>query len=328
MKALPTVSVVIPTFNRKDFLVDALDSLAQQTYPFEKFEIIIIDDGSLDDTRQVEGKHFPFTLHYFWQSNQGDAAARNLGAQESEADILVFIDDDILVERTYLDQLIGTQIQSQNCIVVGRCHLLPENATPLARNGEPSPADYQTSALTELNFRDVFSNNMAIWRDAYLRIGMMRSLGFSGSDMWCDLEFSYRAYRQGFKFIRNNLAQCWHRDHSISELEVHTRRMKTASYRAVLLFQEFPELLSYVPMFSDKTPIAWGKDPIQLISRKLVRVLTSSRLVLWSLEQIVTAFQKRGQASVHLLPLYRWIIGGYIFQGYREGLRDFGPVNA
>ena len=97
---LPTVSVVIPTYNRKDMLREALNSLAQQTYPTDRFEIIVVDDGSTDGTDQIAAVAFPFTLRYFWQTNQGDATARNLGARQSQADILVFLDDDILVEPT------------------------------------------------------------------------------------------------------------------------------------------------------------------------------------------------------------------------------------
>ena len=315
MKSLPTVSVIIPTFNRKNFLFDILESLAKQTLPSDFFEVIVIDDGSIDGTGEIVEKTFPFKMRYFWQSNQGDAAARNRGAQESEADILVFLDDDILVEPDYLVNLLDTQDISQNKIVVGRCDIWPEIETSLSQDVDSPSVSDQTSRIIELTFREVFSNNMSIERIAYFKIGLMQGLGFPGSDMWCDLEFSFRAYRQGFKFLRNNSAQCWHRDFSISNLEVHKKRMKTASYRAVILFQEFPELLTYVPMFSDKTPIDWGKDPIRLVSRKLVRFLTSSRLALWSMEQIVNAFQKRDRASALLLPLCRWIIGGYIFQG-------------
>ena len=78
---LPTVSVVIPTYNRKGMLRETLNSLAQQTYPTDRFEIIVVDDGSTDGTDQIAVGAFPFTLRYFWQTNQGDATARNLGSR-------------------------------------------------------------------------------------------------------------------------------------------------------------------------------------------------------------------------------------------------------
>ena len=326
MDSILTISVVIPTYNRKNLLSDALKSLAQQTYPSDFLEVIVVDDGSSDGTREIETEAFPFTLRYFWQSNQGDAAARNFGALQSKADILVFLDDDIVVEPNYLTYLVHANDTRQNKIVVGTWNFWPDEATPLSRAIHPSLALDPAHLITKLPFRDVYCNNMSIWREAYFKIGMMKGLNFPGSSMWCDLDFSYRAYRKGFEFLRSNKAICWHRDHFIRNLSDYKKRMRTASYRAVVLFKKYPELLSYVPMYYDKTPIDWSKDPPRLITRKLSRSMISSRLALWSMEQIANALEKRNPTSTILPPLYRRIIGGYIFQGYREGLRDFGQV--
>ena len=75
-------------------------------------------------------------------------------------------------------------------------------------------------------------------------------------------------------------------------------------------------------MFHDKTPIAWGQDSPRLIVRKLARHVASSRPALWGLERIVRVLEQRYPSPSLLRPLYRWVIGGYIFQGYREGLKD------
>jgi glycosyltransferase involved in cell wall biosynthesis len=309
-------------------LRDTLNSLARQIYPRDCYEVIVVDDGSTDGTDEVVKEEYPFTLRYFWQSNQGDAAARNLGAQQSKADILVFVDDDILVEPGYLAHLIHAHDTRGNKIVVGTWNFWPADVTPLSRAIYPSLDLDHSNSITNLPFRDVYSNNMSIWRDDFFKIGMMKGLFFSGSSMWCDLEFSYRAYRQGFEFLRSNKAICWHRDYAVRFLSDYKKRMETASYRAVVLFQLYPELLSELPMFYDKTPIDWRKDPSSLIIRKLSRSITSSRLALWSMEQIVNVLEKSNPESTVLPSLYRGIIGGYIFHGYREGLRKFEPTGA
>ena len=321
-----TVSVIIPTYNRKALLRETLNSLAQQTYPSDHFEVIIVDDGSTDGTAAIIAETFPFILRYFWQSNQGDAAARNLGARQSQADILVFLDDDILVDVSYLTDLIQAYDMGQNNIVIGTCNLLLAETTPFSQSLHASPALDHIHTVTEVAFSDVYSNNMALRREAYFKIGMMQGLDFPGSSMWCDLDFNYRAYKQGFEFCRSTKAICWHRDYTVSKLDTYKKRVRTAAYRAVVLFQKYPELLAHVPMFYDKTPIICGQDPSGLIARKLARAIASSRPALWSMEQIVHILEKRYPASTLLQSLYRYIIGGYVFQGYREGLREFKPA--
>jgi len=323
----PTVSVIIPTYNRKHLLRETLNSIAQQTQPNDNFEVIVVDDGSTDGTAAIVAETFPFVLRYFWQSNQGDAAARNLGAQQSQADILVFLDDDILLEAGYLTHLTRAHDIYENKIVIGTCKLWLSEPTPFSESFHSSPALGHKHSVMEVPFRDVYSNNMSLRREAYFKIGMMRGLDFPGSNMWCDLDFNYRAYRQGFEFCQSTKAICWHRDYTVSGLDTYKKRVRTASYRAVVLFQRYPELLAHVPMFYDKTPITWGQDSPRLVARKLARAVASSRLALWSMERIVHALEKRYPAFILLPSLYRYIVGGYVFQGYREGLSEFGQIN-
>ncbi len=326
MNSLPTVSVIIPTYNRKAWLVETLQSLAQQTWPADSFEVIVVDDGSKDGTEEIAEATFPFTLQYIWQTNQGDAEARNTGARHSQADILVFLDDDVLVEPDYLSYLIPEHIASKNRIIVGTEFLWLEDTNPLAQSSPRLEVPESELPLVELPFVDVCSNNMSIRREAYFAIGMMPSLDFPGSSIWCDVDLSYRAYQQGFQFLRSTKAICWHRDYVAKNLENSKRRMREAAYRAVVLFQKYPDLVPYLPMFYDKTPIMWGKDPLGLVLRKLARHTMSSQPALWSMEKLVAILEKRNPSSNFLHSLYIWIVGGYIYRGYREGLREFGLV--
>jgi glycosyltransferase involved in cell wall biosynthesis len=320
------VSVIIPTYNRKDSVLDTLDSLSRQTLPPDCYEVIVVDDGSTDKTAEIGKKDFPFTLRYYWQSNQGDAAARNSGAQRSQADILVFLDDDILVEPDYLSFLIHEHESSPNRIVVGTEYLWLEDTNPLTYEARAPKAPEPNHTTVELPFADTCSNNMSVRRDAYHSVGMMEGLGFPGSDIWCDVDFAYRAYQRGFEFLRSTRAICYHRDYVAQNLENNKRRAERAAYQAIVLFQKYPDLLAYIPMYRDKTPIAWHKDPPRLIARKLVRHVASSRPVLASMEQLVSILERSYPLSALLRPLHRWINGGYMFRGYRAGLREFGPI--
>lgn len=87
----PTVSVVIPTYNRARFLGAAVQSIRAQTYPCA--EIVIVDDGSTDDTAQVVAT-LGHGIHFVKQANAGPAAARNRGILEARGDLVAFLDTD------------------------------------------------------------------------------------------------------------------------------------------------------------------------------------------------------------------------------------------
>jgi glycosyltransferase involved in cell wall biosynthesis len=325
MDLVPTVSVIIPTYNRNDWLSQTLESLARQVWATRQFEVIVVDDGSTDGTKSIASMDFPFPLRYVWQTNQGDAAARNTGVLQSQSDVLVFIDDDILLAPDYLRHLVCEHEQSDHRIVVGTEYLwLEDKNPPPETTAATMPSNTNGNGeLEEIPFTDVCSNNMSIRRQAYLSIGMMSGLGFSGSSIWCDVDFTYRAYRQGFSFYRSPKAVCWHRDYVAQSLDNRSKRVREVAYRAALLFQKYPDLLPYLAMFADKTPIAWEQDPPRLIVRKLARHLASSRPALSGMEQLAGFLEKSRLSPVLLESLSRWIVGGHLFRGYREGLTKF-----
>lgn len=91
---MPKVSVVIPTYNRAHVLLETLQSVFAQT--FQDFEIWIIDDGSVDNTREVVARFSEGRVHYVWQKNKGESAARNYGIQASNGELVAFLDSDDL----------------------------------------------------------------------------------------------------------------------------------------------------------------------------------------------------------------------------------------
>ena len=88
--AAPLVSVVIPCFNHGRFLPKSIESIQQQAYPAT--EIIVVDDGSTDNTREVT-QSYP-QVRYVYQKNQGLSAARNTGIAHSKGEFLIFLDAD------------------------------------------------------------------------------------------------------------------------------------------------------------------------------------------------------------------------------------------
>lgn len=98
----PTVSVIIPTYNRVDCISKTIDSVLAQTY--KNYEIIVADDGSTDNTKQVLEPYFgDKRIRYIYQENSGCAAARNAGIRASCGEWIAFLDSDDRWMPEYLE---------------------------------------------------------------------------------------------------------------------------------------------------------------------------------------------------------------------------------
>lgn len=89
------VSIIIPTYNGLPWLIDAIESSINQSY--KNFEIILIDDGSTDSTRQIVKDRYGDKIEYYFQVNQGLSSARNFGLEKANGDYIQFLDSDDLI---------------------------------------------------------------------------------------------------------------------------------------------------------------------------------------------------------------------------------------
>lgn len=321
---LPFVTVIIPTYNRRDSLLRTLDSLARQTYPAERFEVIVVDDGGSDGTEAIVHRTFPFALRYVRQENQGAAVARNRGASEARGDILIFLDDDITVTPEFISAFQAELSSSTPTVAVGA---LRPPAWPDRRVFRDLYAQVTATGLQpDIGFADCLSGIFAVKRDDFKRIGAMQDVAGDGRTAWGDVDFGYRAYRLGYRFRRAVGAIGYHDDRAIQDLTTYCRVQEKASQQAVLLFRKFPDLQAHIPMFRDKGPIAWRHDQPALILRKLARQIASSPPAMWAMERSVPLLERYAPNSKLLALFYRWIISGYIYRGYRDGLRDLASA--
>jgi glycosyltransferase involved in cell wall biosynthesis len=112
----PKVSVIIPVYNGEACISIPLNSLLKQTYP--DFEVVIIDDGSTDSTKDVVEKYTSMDnrFKYYYQTNQGVSAARNKGMELSRGEFITFLDSDDFHEETFLDKMVD-KIQRESADV-------------------------------------------------------------------------------------------------------------------------------------------------------------------------------------------------------------------
>jgi len=101
---IPDISVIIPTYNRDEFVTKAVDSVLSQSYT--SYELIVVDDGSTDNTREVL-KPYMDRISYIYQENAGVSAARNAGIMAASGRWIAFLDSD----DTWMPDKLARQIQ-------------------------------------------------------------------------------------------------------------------------------------------------------------------------------------------------------------------------
>jgi len=107
------ISVIIPTFNRKDFVCEALDSVMSQEGGAE-FETVVVDDASTDGTRERISEVYPHVRYERFEKNRGVSAARNRGIELARGEIIAFLDSDDVWMPEHLKILANTYQAKKN----------------------------------------------------------------------------------------------------------------------------------------------------------------------------------------------------------------------
>jgi len=332
-------SVIIPTHNRKENLQKILGSLSTQTASPTNFEVIVVDDGSMDGSPRVADMWFPFHLYYLRQANQGSAAARNAGAEHASGELLIFLDDDMLVESGFVSGLLEAHEKYPDIVGMGSLRPYVSDRKNIFTRVYPLEEQLykqrvfpveEVTPLAEsefVSFMECVSNNLSVRKDDFFSIGGMQDVAGDGPTWWGDVDFGYRAYLKGLRFHRSGLAFCTHCDQSVSDLATATARQYKSAVLAVALFNKFPALQDQLPMFQDMLPIDPKIDPFKRVVRKVLRKFVSTWVSLRILTGIARFLERWYPSPALLRPLYRWILGGFLYQGYQAGLKKYGPAD-
>ena len=190
----PLASVIIPTFNRADLLGETLDRLAAIRPALSRWDVVVADNNSTDDTRGVVERrqpHFPVPLRYLFEPRQGRSWALNAAIGSTDAPALVFTDDDVLVGDDWLDAATEPLLASRAIAYTGgpvlpiweapRPAWLPVDRSDLW--GTIAILDYgQEPFVFEERQRVPLGANMAVHRSLFDRIGLFNpTLGRVGS---------------------------------------------------------------------------------------------------------------------------------------------------
>jgi glycosyltransferase involved in cell wall biosynthesis len=156
------ISVLIPAFNAENYIGEAIESVLRQTY--KDFEVIVVDDGSSDETRQmIEG--FSGRVQYHYQENSGAGTARNCGVSLSCGNFLAFLDaDDIWAENKLELQMREFQMDSSLEAVFGMMRQVFQKDWQKKTCESDFSADELIKGYTQ--------GTMLVKRESFVRVGM------------------------------------------------------------------------------------------------------------------------------------------------------------
>ena len=147
INSAPAVSVCIPTYNRRDYLKETLQSVFAQTY--KDYEVVIVDDGSTDGTEEIKrGNGYP--VRYYWVDHIGQYAARNKLIELAQGEYITFVDSDDLLFPDTIERLIkAIKEHGPNVIAYGAHVGVDEKGRYVKRKQRPLPSGNITAELFE-----------------------------------------------------------------------------------------------------------------------------------------------------------------------------------
>ena len=190
------LSIVIPTHQRPHRLGTCIASLVAQESLSGGLELIVVVDGPDSATEQMLGSlTLPFPLRVIVQDHSGQAAARNRGAEEARGRYLLFLDDDVVVEKRLVAAHLDALRSSDHLVASGGSKVLPSGAPRWARSRQTVWRNHydRLAAGRQPRFSDTYGGNLSLGRDDFLEVrGFATDLPVEH-----DVELGYRLTRAG-----------------------------------------------------------------------------------------------------------------------------------
>jgi len=208
------ISVVIPTCGRQEMLKDCLNSLFAQDYPKSNIEIIVIDDrndpGTENLINDLKVRH-PW-LEYFGQDRKGPAVARNLGAKSSSAGIIAFVDDDCVVDKSWVRLMLEAHQNYPQIVCVGGLTSIATQRTSVLVSQFLSTCSIESWVAGKQEVIFFPTCNVSFKRHIFGQYQFDETFPLPGGE---DLEFFWRLFKDGYRFVWDkNIKVIHYRDDS------------------------------------------------------------------------------------------------------------------
>jgi GT2 family glycosyltransferase len=320
------VSVVISTYNRSGALDSTLMALARQDLEPDRYEVLVIDDGSTDETPSALARiETPYELRTFrLDTNRGVSAGRNVGLRAARGRYVILLSDDLVVGSTFIATHVRTLERFADAWIVGGFAQLEDlSATPFGRYVSVLEQSFQTARIAAQLEDGVWEMTTPTARNLSLRRGDLERTGLFDEQFrtTCeDQDLAERARVLGIRFLYTSEIECIHNDHA-ADLHRYCRFQERGAADSVRLCRKNPELHGGAAIVIVNGRIARTDRPAT-IAKKLVKFALARHAPLTALERAIQIAERRGAPDQLLFRAYRAIIGLYTFRGWRTGLRE------
>jgi len=298
-----SLTVVIPTYNRKDILKKCLNALFNQTFPQSDYEIIVIDDGSTDGTEELVKSllNGPCMLRYFKQENKGPASARNVGIKNANGKIVLFIGDDIIATPILLEEHSKWHREhpDHNVAVLGYVTWSPNiKVTIFMKYLEESGVQFGYSLIEDsvnVSYKFFYTSNISVKRHFLHKYGLFdEEFPYAA---WEDIELAYRLKKFSLQIIYNRYAIGYH-NHYVDQRSF-AKRAELSGRALSILHGKHPEL-------NKRTNFKEGFD-----------LTAIAKVLIWKFP----SFLARLIPKKYLFGSYSYMISHYTKQGYQKWLK-------
>lgn len=237
-------TIVIPTYNRSAKLIETLDALLLLTY--KNFRVVVIDDGSTDNTAQIvaaKKKQLPFPVDFYTQPNSGASAATNNGVAKAGKGLIILLDDDILPEPGMVSDHLAFHRDHPQSILSGSAETDPHRSvTDVQRYKLFMETEWKrirpSNGLKKIDFNDfmITTANMSFPFEVFQKVG---GFDISLRDGY-DVDFGFRALLKNIPLYYDARVRSIHND-QIS-LRYYSKRQKAYTDSKKIIFDRNPEL--------------------------------------------------------------------------------------
>ncbi len=277
------ISVVIPTVNREKILRRVIEGLIKQTYPADRFEVVIVDDNSTDGTQDTvkELRQIHNNIRYIKQlpGKKGPAAANNLGIKNAAGDFIFFINDDVIPDMHMLEEHMKYHNKYQNITVQGKVI----NTSSLEELGKRH--DGYSGGYGKLSFGYFTTWNCSIRKELLIKAGMFDEDFINLC--WEDVELGLRLRKLGIRQKYNGKAFGYHYRSEFSMKQLGRVREKSINMgkNAMIYYKKHPNLEVKI-----STQSFWLPYTLHGIIKFAIYIAGKERLVDW-----LNSLEKKGR---------------------------------